>query len=69
MTHEEFQQSYQALKQSCAKQGEQRVWSSFNSKHTDWTRHKRLPYEPQDTLLHNLTESQKIGYAACQWVL
>lgn len=64
MSRAEFSKALAALKQSCSKQGEQREWHSYAVKHTDWLRHKRLSYEPQDTLTTALTEAQKIGFAA-----
>ena len=57
----EYQAAYRALKASCAKLGEQREWSSFTGKRLDVLRHKRLRYEPQDTLVGGVTEAQQIG--------
>lgn len=54
--------AYRALKESYAKRGEQREWFSYSGKRLDHIRHKRLPYELQDTLVGDLTEAQKIGH-------
>jgi hypothetical protein len=62
MGHAEYQKAYRCLKECCAKHGEQRAWFSTAVKKTDDKRHKRLPYTPQDTLLRDLTEAQRIGY-------
>jgi hypothetical protein len=59
----EFRKAYRALKASCARHGEQREWFSYAGKRADVMRHKRLPYEPQDTLVGNVTEAQRIGCA------
>jgi ribosomal protein S21 len=58
---DEFSKACKRLKESCAKEGEQREWYSYELKHRDWLRHKRLPYAPQDTLKSDVLESQKIG--------
>jgi hypothetical protein len=61
----EYQRAYRALKESCAKHGEQRECFSQAGKRSDRVRHKRLGYDPQDTLNGDITESQKIGCAIC----
>ena len=61
MSLHEYRRAYGALKASCAKQGEQRALFSTTLKATDDMRHKRLPYEPQDTLVGDVTEAQRIG--------
>jgi hypothetical protein len=61
LSHAEFQKGYRALKASLAKHAEPRDWHSHAQKHGDWLRHKRVSYEPQDALKHDLLESQQIG--------
>lgn len=66
MSLHEFRHAYAALKASSAKRGEPRALFSSTLKATDDMRHRRLPYDPQDTLVSDATESQRIGCGAAR---